>query len=344
MYFTSINKESFLKLTNLLIKNGEEKIVGVVKKGDDYIFNDLENAIELRLDYGKPTLLPPGKKYLLPHKETLIKFKNTSSEIANEAKPTILIGVHPYDLWAIKVMDAVFMSEPIDQNYAEKRKNTLIIGVDYLNPHPNSFCASMDTHEICNGFDLLLTDIGKKYIVTIGSEKGEKFIDKYIEYTEEATAIDMLFLDNTTSETKKKYELAMPFGKNDLPKFLEDKYDSPLWTELAKKCFSCGKCNLVCPTCVCFNIEDKAELNLQEGIREREWHACALTEFAQVALGHNFRGKTEQRLRHRIYRKLSYIVTRYGIYGCIGCGRCINSCKADIASPVEIIKKLKNTR
>ena len=30
---------------------------------------------------------------------------------------------------------------------------------------------------------------------------------------------------------------------------------------------------------------------MREGVREREWQACALTEFAQVALGHNFRGK-----------------------------------------------------
>lgn len=344
MYFTSISKRKLFELVNLLIKKGEEKIVGVTKKGDDYIFNDLGNAAELCLDYDKPTLLPPGKKYLLPHKETLIRFQNASSKIINEEKPIILIGVHPYDLWAIKVMDAVFMSDPIDRNYSEKRKNTFIIGVDYLNPHPNSFCASMDTHEIYNGFDLLLTDIGKKYIVNVGSEKGEKFIDKYIEYLEEATAVDMLFLDDTLNKTREKYKLAMPIRRNDLPEFLEKKYDNLSWAELAKKCFSCGKCNLVCPTCVCFNIEDKSELNLKEGVRERGWHACALAEFAQVALGHNFRGKTEQRLRHRIYRKLSYIVARYGVYGCVGCGRCINSCKAEIASPVEIIKKLEGEK
>ncbi|OWK27410.1 MAG: hypothetical protein US76_04235 [Parcubacteria group bacterium GW2011_GWA2_38_13b] len=340
MRFVSVNKEKFFELVNLLIKQKKERIVGVVKKDDDYIFNDLENAVELCLDYGKPTLLPPGKKYLLPRKETLLKFQNASSEIVNEAKPITLIGVHPYDLWAIKVMNAVFLSEPIDRNYAEKRKNMFIIGVDYLNPHPNSFCASIGTYEIHDGFDLLLTDIGKKYIITIDSEKGEKFIDKYIEFTKEATAIDLLFLDNAVNKAKEKYKLAMPLKKEELPKFLEDKYDNPLWTELAKKCFSCGKCNLVCPTCVCFNIEDKAELNLQEGVREREWHGCALKEFAEVAMGHNFRGKIEQRLRHRIYRKLSYTVSRYGIYGCVGCGRCINSCKAGIASPVEIIKKL----
>ena len=166
------------------------------------------------------------------------------------------------------------------------------------------------------------------------------FFHLILEFTKEATAIDLLFLDNAVNKAKEKYKLAMPLKKEELPKFLEDKYDNPLWTELAKKCFSCGKCNLVCPTCVCFNIEDKAELNLQEGVREREWHGCALKEFAEVAMGHNFRGKIEQRLRHRIYRKLSYTVSRYGIYGCVGCGRCINSCKAGIASPVEIIKKL----
>lgn len=344
MRFISIQKENWQKLINTLIKENNQEVIGVTRKNNNYVFENLNDANELCLDYDKPTLLPPGKKYLLPHKETLIKFRNASSEIVNEEKSIILIGIHPYDLWAIKVMDAVFMSEPIDRNYAKKRKNTFIIGVNYLNPHSNSFCASMNTDEINDGFDLLLTDMDKKYIVTVGSENGEKFIDKYIKYTEEATTVDQLLLNNSLSKVKGKYKLAMPIKKNDLPKFLEKEYNNPFWMEIAKKCFSCGKCNLVCPTCVCFNIEDKSELNLKEGVRERGWHACALTEFAQVALGHNFREKTEQRLRHRIYRKLSYIVTSYGINGCVGCGRCINSCKAEIASPVEIIKKLKGEK
>ena len=195
----------------------------------------MENANNLYLAYDKPTLLPPGKKYLLPHKETLLKFQNASSEIINEAKPTMLIGVHPYDLWAIKVMDAVFMSEPVDQNYAEKRKNTFIIGVDYLNPHPNSFCASMDTDEINNGFDLLLTDIGKKYIVTVESEKGEKFIDEYIEYIEETTAIDQIFLDNAMSKAKENTNSRCPLKK--FCRIFLKKYDNPLWAELAKNVF-----------------------------------------------------------------------------------------------------------
>ena len=80
MRFASINKEKLFELINFLIKEKRGRIIGVVKKNDDYVFEELENANNLYLAYDIPTLLPPGKKYLLPHKETLLKIIEESKE------------------------------------------------------------------------------------------------------------------------------------------------------------------------------------------------------------------------------------------------------------------------
>ena len=76
-------------------------------------------------------------------------------------------------------------------------------------------------------------------------------------------------------------------------------------------------------------------LDLKGGVRVRQWDGCMLTDFAKVAGGENFRHGKAARFRHRIFRKGKYVLERYGMVGCVGCGRCISACLPEIASPVE---------
>lgn len=342
IYSFKIKKNDFDGLVNNIIKSGL-KTIGVTAKGEDFVFAEIKNAKELRLDYDKPTILPPNKKYLLPTKETLLKFDAKKTEVFIEAPKTIIIGVKPYDLWAIKLMDEIFIhTDPVDLNYKARRDNLIIIAIEDFNPSRNSFCRSIGTDTADTGFDLMLTDINTNYIITIGSKEGEKILANRasIEMLKYPAETDWIMENHKREQAEKKYLPEMKIPLRNLPKLLESKYDSPVWEELAKKCLSCGKCNIVCPTCVCFDINDLVELDLTTGARERMIYSCMLPDFAEIAMGHNFRSKTEQRLRHRIYRKLSYLFGRYNLPGCVGCGRCANSCKAEIASPVKVTEKL----
>ncbi len=80
--------------------------------------------------------------------------------------------------------------------------------------------------------------------------------------------------------------------------------------------------------------------DLQHGQRVRTWDSCQLGEFAEVAGGHNFRRKPEERFRHRYYRKGKYLWDRQHHIACVGCGRCIGACPAKIANPVEVYNAL----
>ena len=111
-----------------------------------------------------------------------------------------------------------------------------------------------------------------------------------------------------------------------------------LWEKLSEKCFSCGSCNIVCPTCYCFDVQDKWNLDQVSGDRTRYWDACLTEEFSKISLGagaeENFREKRGDRFRHRIMRKASYLNDKLGSPACVGCGRCSVSCTSDITDPV----------
>jgi len=86
----------------------------------------------------------------------------------------------------------------------------------------------------------------------------------------------------------------------------------------------------VCPTCYCFDVSDELDLNLQGGKRTRKWDACMLSDFAVVAGGENFRHSATERLQHRINRKFNYLMRKHERSVCVGCGRCVRACLADI--------------
>jgi sulfite reductase subunit B len=311
----------------------EMKVYGPIARHGKYVFDRIGNFEELSLGYDV-TIMPPTR-YLLPVKETLLSYKE-----GEEAKPVIddspqaIIGVHPCDLKAVELLDAVFMTDNPDPNYIARRHNTIIIGIDDLNPSPRSFAPSMGSHIAEKGFDLQLTDIGYAYVVTVGSEKGSEILSKYAA-VKELSGEDISMQKLVRDEALCKYEQALDVPKERLLKLLEENYDNPYWESRSETCFSCGSCVMVCPTCFCFDVADEVALNLKSGERIRRKDGCMLVDFAKVATGENFRHDKPSRFRHRIFRKGKYVIERYGIVGCVGCGRCSIACLADIASPAE---------
>src|SRR5512139_2479056 len=96
-----VSKEDFKNFVNALIADNSWNVIGVKPKGNKFAFGPLESADELRLDYDV-TLLPP-KKYFFPQRETLFTYNLANGFSAKDPadfKPTVIIGVHPYDIVA----------------------------------------------------------------------------------------------------------------------------------------------------------------------------------------------------------------------------------------------------
>jgi len=146
-------------------------------------------------------------------------------------------------------------------------------------------------------------------------------------------------LDKTLSAKWSRFPLKLNVPGRDLPSLLALSYKSPLWEELGQRCLACGSCNIVCPTCYCFDVREQISLDGKTGERYRVWDSCQLDEFARVGTGENFRKSRAQRLRNRFFRKGKYIPDMHHALGCVGCGRCARACLVDI-TPVDVWNSL----
>jgi sulfhydrogenase subunit beta (sulfur reductase) len=320
------------------------RVVGPVAKGIKYAFDQIEDPAELRLDYNT-SILPP-KKYLQPQEERLMTFTRTGKPVAEmvlDAPPTVLLGIHTCDLHGIRVLDEAFSQGYPDAHYLERRKNTLLVGIECLEPcDEHSFCKSMGTLTVSNGYDLHLTDLGDAYSVDVGSEAGRALLKQFSE-ARQATEADMKRMNKVLGAKWPRFPYKLEFDVGELSTLMAQSYENPVWEKLADICLACGQCTLVCPTCFCFNVYDEVDLSLEDGERRRRWDSCQLDEFARVAGGENFREHQASRLRHRFMRKGRYLMEKYGELGCTGCGRCARSCLVDI-SPEDVFNELHGCR
>jgi NAD(P)H-flavin reductase/formate hydrogenlyase subunit 6/NADH:ubiquinone oxidoreductase subunit I len=337
-----IAKENFTEFINALINDDSLNVIGVKSKGEKFAFGPLDSANELRLDYDV-TLLPP-KKYFFPQRETLVTYKigtGFSAKDPAHTKQTVIVGVHPYDIVALLHMDEIFSETKSDPYYFEKRKSSVIIGVNMQKMTKWCFAPYMGADTIEYGYDLMLTDLGNRYAVAIGSQKGEQLLDKYAKGLTNALARDIQMVGQKKREVSAMCKQKLDFSPELIPEMLSKYYgESTFWENHSEKCLACGSCVLVCPTCYCFDVKDNPDLSLEHGERVRTWDGCLLEDFAKVASGENFRATRPTRYRHRYFKKGKYLFDRFGFISCVGCGRCGSNCLPDIANPVSLFNDM----
>lgn len=337
-----MREETFvLSKTNLGIiidrLKADYDLLGPTQKDEEFVFGPIESVDDLRLDYDT-TILPPHKKYFLPPHEDLFKFQgpiDMTQDLMEPDKTQILFGVHACDVNALMSLDSVFLGTYPDPYYARRRKNTLIIGLNCSKPCKNGFCSSFNTGPFMDeGFDLALTDMGDRYLIEIGSEKGSNLVSGLKSASEADITRRNRIAQGSKQAITRKMDTSVLSG------LLYNNLDHPVWSELEERCLACGSCTNVCPTCFCFAVQDNVDLSLTNGTRLREWDSCQSHEFSRVALGHIFRPDRSARIRHRLHHKLTYFEQQFGKPGCVGCGRCVSYCIANI-DPVEIVASIQ---
>jgi formate hydrogenlyase subunit 6/NADH:ubiquinone oxidoreductase subunit I len=328
MSFKVIPKASFPAWVDQMC--GEYRVAGPKPLHGQFVFGDVASSADLDLAY-TTTVIPP-KKYLFPQVEELLTFKTDGSEIKSSLpkEPTVVLGVHTCDLHALHLLDRVFGQGYLDQHYTARRENTILVSIECLQPcTPQSFCKSMGTLTVTDGFDLHLTDLGDSYAVDIGTQAGADLLARS-KGVRDAKDSDIKLINKVMGEKWPRFPLRLDFDVSELPSLMSVSYDSPLWDELGERCLACAMCTNVCPTCYCFNVEDEVDLTLSAGSRVRVWDSCQLDKFATVAGGHDFRKTRARRQRHRFFRKGKYQTDAFGLLGCVGCGRCAQACLVDI--------------
>ncbi len=317
------------------------KVIGPVAKKHKFVFEQLSDPEELRLDYDV-TILPP-KKAIFPQSQALVKFAPEGYQSCLAAEEQVLFGVHPYDVKGLDMLDRLFCQGVEDRNYMAHREKTTIVASNIQRVSPRAFFASVSPEVKPRGHDAFLTAVAGGYIYEVRSDKGQALLahgrfrpalgdQVALAYQVQEEARDNCpeHIYHSTREVKRRVRAA--FERDDI------------WEDLSQKCFSCGSCNTTCPTCYCFDVQDKWNLDQVSGVRERTWDGCLLEDFAQVSLGggatENFRERKAARFRHRVMRKTAYLNEKLDGPACVGCGRCSVNCVPDIADPVAIINRI----
>lgn len=314
---------------NHLLSDGE--VFAPHHYGDvSYRFQAVKSPDDVVLSY--PRTLTSIKKYFLPPRETLLSYAlddQTFHKATLENHRRIFLGVHSYDMQAVKRLDFNFSTGNPELNYLTRRENCFFIGVSFV---PDNFHFSRSigiTVEDMEGFDLYLHHHDEGFTVHVLTKNGMKLLDGF-KHLSTPLELPVRHFD---------FKNKIKYNYNRLSEVFEHTWDSPVWGEVAEHCLGCGTCNLVCPTCYCFDVEDDPDLSLQSGNRNRTWDGCTLIGFAAVAGDENFRLTRTSRQRHRVYRKFKYITEVTGESWCVGCGRCTAYCTAGI-SIVDIVNRL----
>jgi NAD-dependent dihydropyrimidine dehydrogenase PreA subunit len=99
---------------------------------------------------------------------------------------------------------------------------------------------------------------------------------KEIATVTDATAEDIEKRQQVRDDLPKLCNRKPAVNTTDIRKLLRANYDSHAWEKRADKCYSCGSCNLVCPTCYCFDVLESVDISLNSGERTRRWDGCLL--------------------------------------------------------------------
>jgi len=297
---------------------------------------------EIVWDYGHD-LFPP-KRYLLPQQEDLFAYEMgrlPQVRMLDAPPMQAIVGIRSCDVQAIRMQERFFGSPIVDPYYRARAERTVLFSlVCSKPPRKECFCICCEAGPwLDSGFDVQLTDLGEGFLYEIGSEKGLRVTEPRASMLGAAAPDDLAERKRLQLQADSLFETASYIAKA-INFISADEVPEKVWEEIASTCFRCGACTNLCPVCTCFTVDDRREAD-GTYTRCRIWDSCQFAGFTREASGHNPRPTPGSRLQRRMYHKASYqYIMRDGRHGCVGCGRCIAGCLADLGLPA-ILKRVR---
>jgi len=282
------------------------------------------------VDFSGDVPVNTWKQLFFAHNEKVFDFKNGKiTEAKTAAQQVVAFGVNVLDLRATTLLEHVFED---DLYFQKKRNSTLIIG--YSDSWPIDFKKyKVFSHDFEKDilrhliFDVFIARTKNgEYDFYAGTKTGQKILEKY----------------GISNYKNVEYAGASPKTRLDKKMLsLQDKmvksYGKKIWKDLDKICLACGKCSITCPTCFCFDFEDK--LDPDNSGRVRKWGNCFYNDFSRVAGGFKPVGSVKQKIYFWYTHKFVRIPREYAMPGCVSCGRCAKVCPVGIKIN-EVLKKI----
>jgi NAD-dependent dihydropyrimidine dehydrogenase PreA subunit len=344
----------------------ESSLIGPVDVEGEIVFLPVTDPAQIARDYVN-SLVPP-KEYLLPTPDRLLEYRveNGVPMLSDDGgssppAPRVVFGIRSCDVAGLAYLERWFSGElfgqpeTADGPFMSRREATTLISVTCARPGPTCMCVCCKGGPALErGYDWQLTELPDGWLVEIGSARGERLA---------AGAADLLLAPPPGAAAEKAARVRATvehFGEHSMHRVptmaatrmvSSGRIDGPFWKIVGDRCFECGGCAFVCPTCWCFNVADVAapgEAPFDEqsdGLRpmvpggalepgaDGNWErvrmrdCCNLAGFIRQAGGGYPRVTCGERCVTRFFHKLSQqFHERMDAPGCTGCGRCVQVC------------------
>ena len=283
-----------------------------------------------------------AKDFFFPQTETLMAFKTQGKSIEvidtrSETEDFVVFGVRACDVKSLEVLDKVFLAEPVDTYYKNRREHGVIVSMACSRPVETCFCQTFGIDASQPEGDIVCYKTDDAFYFDAKTEKGKKVIDQMGDLLQDCDDSVVNAEKAKIKEILNKLPLkdlkADAFGKDKTDEY----FNSPEWKNLSESCLGCGTCTFVCPTCQCYDIKDFKTNNGVE--RFRCWDSCMYSDFTKMSAGQP-RLTQMERFRQRFMHKLVYFPTNNdGMFSCVGCGRCVSKCPISM-NIVKVMKTL----
>lgn len=218
-----------------------------------------------------------AKDFFFPQTENLMDFKVDGKNIEiidtrEECEDFVIFGVRACDVKSFEILDRVFLAEPVDSYYKNRREHGVIMSLACTKPHETCFCGTFGIDASSPEGDIVCHMTGDALCMDAKTEKGKALLSRLDSLTEETDGKAVEEQKKVTKERLAKLPLASlsadSFGAGKTEKF----FGAPEWKELSQACLGCGTCTFVCPTCQCYDIKD---FNTGHGVKRfRCWDSC----------------------------------------------------------------------
>ena len=320
---------------------GERKYVNRLSDGTA-TWASLDDADPAEVLAGLRGLRPfySAKSVLMPASELVARYGRDEGDPLDEiADATVtVIGVRGCGCRALAYLDRVMLDEPMaDPFYEVRRRNSFVVGVDCAVAAASCFCNLLgQTAYPDANYDLNLSPLADGFLVEAGTEAGQGAMDQAASLLADATAAQIEEREAMRGRTAEQLgeQNAEYHFPEDWAASLPATLDEFLWRSELANCVQCGGCTAVCPQCYCFLLYDQAS---DEGAYERVrvWDSCQFTGYSEMAgppgaLKPDPRRDHMSKFQHRFAHKFWYNPLMLGILGCVGCGRCADTCPGAI--------------
>ena len=145
----------------------EEKAPGSrnpAAQGQQVFYRAVSDSSQIAWDFTRTVI--SAREHFMPKTETLFTIETgpdgeTALHETKLARPRVIFGIRPCDARGLRVLDAVMLEqEPADVYYAERRRNTTLVGLSCPQMWEDCFCTSVGgAPNASDDVDILLTQV-----------------------------------------------------------------------------------------------------------------------------------------------------------------------------------------